>query len=73
MVQRGTASTEAKHWEMPGVRRLGEAAGAHEEGPHEVGGGRLPDLPAASAPAALGSSETWHGRLCILPGAYAGN
>ena len=32
---------------MQGVRRRGEAAGAHEEGPHEVGGGRLSDLPVA--------------------------
>ena len=34
---------------MPGVRGCGEGAGADEEGPHEVGGGRLPDLPAAFA------------------------
>ena len=34
---------------MRGVRGCGESAGADEEGPHEVGGGRLPDdLPAAS-------------------------
>ena len=34
---------------MRGVRGHGEAAGADEEGPHEVGGRRLPDLPAAFA------------------------
>ena len=34
---------------MRGVCSRGEAAGAHEEGPHEVGEGRLPDLLAAFA------------------------
>ena len=34
---------------MRGVRGCGESAGADEEGPNEVGGGRLPDLPAAYA------------------------
>ena len=74
---------------MRGVRGCGERAGAHEEGPHEVGGGRLPDLPAASAARGkavevqgllhdesvqwlhLGSAQTWHGRLPILPVAPA--
>ncbi|EJK64443.1 hypothetical protein THAOC_14822 [Thalassiosira oceanica] len=50
LVRRGTAGTQAEHQEMRRVRRRGESAGAHEEGPHEVGGGRLPDLPVASAP-----------------------
>ena len=49
LVQRGTAGTEAKHTAMRGVCRCGESAGADEEGPHKVGGGRLPDLPAAFA------------------------
>ena len=35
---------------MRGVRRRGEPAGAGEEGPQEVGGGRLPDLLATLAP-----------------------
>ncbi|EJK45868.1 hypothetical protein THAOC_35498 [Thalassiosira oceanica] len=34
---------------MRGVRGRGEPAGADEEGPHEAGGGRLPDLPASIA------------------------
>ena len=34
---------------MRGVRGLGESAGADEEGPEEVGGGRLPDLSVAIA------------------------
>ena len=34
---------------MRGVRGNGEAAGADEEGPQEVGGGRLSDLLAAVA------------------------
>ena len=40
---------KAKHTAMRGVRDCGEPAGADEEGPHEVGGGRLPDLFAAFA------------------------
>ena len=43
-LQRGTAGAQAEHQEVRGVRRRGESAGAHEEGPHEVGGGRLPHL-----------------------------
>ncbi|EJK46608.1 hypothetical protein THAOC_34716, partial [Thalassiosira oceanica] len=34
---------------MRGVRDSGESAGSDEEGPHEVGGGRLPDLSVAFA------------------------
>ena len=34
---------------MRGMRGYGESARADEEGPHEVGGARLPDLPAAFA------------------------
>ncbi|EJK43643.1 hypothetical protein THAOC_37893, partial [Thalassiosira oceanica] len=49
LIRRGTAGTQAEHPEMRGVRRRGESAGPDEEGPHEVGGGRLPDLPVASA------------------------
>ena len=74
---------------MRGVRRLGKSAGAHEEGPCEVGGGRLPALPVASATLSisdyvrgvlhevsvqglrLGSLETWHEGLPILPKAIA--
>ncbi|EJK67358.1 hypothetical protein THAOC_11617, partial [Thalassiosira oceanica] len=33
---------------MRGVRGSGEPAGADEEGPHEAGGRRLPDLPVAA-------------------------
>ncbi|EJK64162.1 hypothetical protein THAOC_15131, partial [Thalassiosira oceanica] len=46
-LQRGAAGTETKHPAMRGVRGSGEPVGADEEGPHEVGGGRLPNLPAA--------------------------
>ncbi|EJK45724.1 hypothetical protein THAOC_35642, partial [Thalassiosira oceanica] len=44
LVQQGTVGTQAEHQEMRRVRRRRESAGADEEGPHEVGGGRLPDL-----------------------------
>ncbi|EJK65611.1 hypothetical protein THAOC_13511 [Thalassiosira oceanica] len=46
---RGAADSEAKHSAMRRVRGRGEPAGSDEEGPHEVGSGRLPDLPAAFA------------------------
>ncbi|EJK64853.1 hypothetical protein THAOC_14369 [Thalassiosira oceanica] len=41
--------TEAKLTAMRGVRGSGEPAGADEEGSHEAGGGRLPDLSIAFA------------------------
>ena len=74
---------------MRGVRRLWKSAGAHEEGPQEVRGGRLPDLSVTYAPRSkadyvqgllhevsvqglrLGSSETQHEGLPILPKAIA--
>ena len=38
-----------EHQEMRRVRCHGESAGAHEEGPHEVRGGRLPALSVVNA------------------------
>ncbi|EJK48807.1 hypothetical protein THAOC_32363, partial [Thalassiosira oceanica] len=49
LVQRGTAGAEAKLSAMRRVLGLGEPAGADEERPHKIGGGRLPNLPAAIA------------------------
>ena len=36
--------TEAEYQEMPGVRGRGKSAGADEERPQEVGGGRVSHL-----------------------------
>ncbi|EJK60473.1 hypothetical protein THAOC_19169, partial [Thalassiosira oceanica] len=48
-VQRGSAGAQAEHQEVRGVHRCWESAGADEEGSHEVGGGRLPNLQPAFA------------------------
>ena len=49
LVQRKAARAQAEHKAMRGVHHRGESAGADEEGHREVGGGRLPDLPASVA------------------------
>ena len=85
-IQRGTAGAQTEHQEMRGVRGRGESAGADEEGPREVGGGRVSHLqPAVAARCEavmlqgvlhevgvrwlhLGSSQTRHEGLSVLPG-----
>ncbi|EJK47698.1 hypothetical protein THAOC_33566 [Thalassiosira oceanica] len=47
---------------MRGVRGSGKEAGADEDGPHEVGGGRLPNLPVAIA--AWSRQSTF--RMCCM-------
>ena len=48
-VQRGAAGPPAKLQEMRGVRRRWKSAGSVEEGPREVGGGRMSNLQPALA------------------------